>query len=87
MGLAALACVAMLLSGCTGMTDTQQRSLTGGAAGAAGGAAIGALAGSAAWGAAIGGASGLAGGYLYDQYKKSQEDAYQKGVQAGRSGQ
>jgi hypothetical protein len=67
------------------MSDTQQRTLTGGAGGAAGGAAIGALAGSAGLGAAIGGATGLAGGYLYDQYKKSQEETYQQGVAAGRA--
>jgi osmotically inducible lipoprotein OsmB len=83
-GLFAMA-AAILLSGCAGMSDTQQRTLTGGAGGAAGGAAIGALAGSAGLGAAIGGAAGLAGGYLYDQYKKSEEETYQRGVAAGRA--
>ena len=77
--------VAISLSGCAGMSDTQQRTLTGGAGGAAGGAAIGALAGSAGLGAAIGGAAGLAGGYLYDQYKNSQNETYQRGVAAGRA--
>ena len=77
--------LAVLLSGCAGMSDTQQRTLTGGAGGAAGGAAIGALAGSAGLGAAIGGAAGLAGGYLYDQYKNSQNETYQRGVAAGRA--
>ena len=61
--LVTVAAVALLLSGCAGMTDTQQRTVTGGAGGAAGGALIGALAGNAGLGAAIGGAAGLAGGY------------------------
>jgi osmotically inducible lipoprotein OsmB len=55
-----------------GENTTMERTLTGGAVGAAGGALIGAAAGSAATGAAIGGGAGLIGGYLYDQYRKSQ---------------
>ncbi len=54
----------LLLSGCSGMNPTEQRVLSGGA--------IGAAAGSAATGAAIGGGAGLLGGFLYDQYQKSQ---------------
>ncbi|MCW5700062.1 MAG: hypothetical protein KIT00_09490 [Rhodospirillales bacterium] len=75
---------APLLAGCAGMSDTQQRTLTGGAGGAAGGAIIGALAGNAAMGAAIGGVAGVAGGYLFDQHKKSEESAYRKGYQDGQ---
>jgi hypothetical protein len=41
--------------GCSGMSNTQQRVLSGGAVGATGGAIIGAVAGSAALGAAAGG--------------------------------
>jgi hypothetical protein len=59
------------LSGCAGMTDTQQRTLSGAGIGAAGGAAIGAFSGNAGKGALIGTAVGAAGGYLYDQNKKS----------------
>ncbi len=73
-----------MLGACSGMSDTQQRTLTGGAAGAAGGAAIGALAGNAGMGAAIGAGAGLVGGYLYDQHKKGEEDAYKRGVQDGQ---
>ena len=62
----------MLVGGCSGMSDTEQRVLSGGAIGAGGGALIGAAAGSAATGAAIGGGAGLLGGYIYDQYQKSQ---------------
>jgi hypothetical protein len=35
-------------------------------------------------GAAVGGAAGLAGGFLLDQYRKSEERAYQQGYQAGK---
>jgi osmotically inducible lipoprotein OsmB len=64
--------VAVLLGGCSGMSYTEQRTLSGGAIGAAGGALIGAAAGAPGTGAAIGGGAGLLGGYLYDQYEKSQ---------------
>jgi osmotically inducible lipoprotein OsmB len=63
---------ALVLGGCSGMSNTQQRVLSGGAMGASGGALIGWAAGSPAAGAAIGGGAGLLGGYLYDQYEKSQ---------------
>ncbi len=62
---------ALFLGGCSGMSYTEQRVLSGGAIGAAGGAVIGAAAGSAGTGAAIGGGAGLLGGYIYDQYQKS----------------
>ena len=57
--------------GCSSMSATEQRVLSCGAIGAGGGALIGAAAGSAAVGAAIGGPAGLLGGYVYDQYQKS----------------
>lgn len=63
--------VCFLAVGCSGMSYTAQRTVTGGAVGAASGAAIGAIAGNPAAGAAIGGGAGLLGGYAYDQYKKS----------------
>ena len=52
----------LLLGGCAGMSQTEQRTLSGGAMGAAGGAIIGAIAGNAGLGAAIGGAVGAGGG-------------------------
>ena len=52
----------LILGGCAGMSQTEQRTLSGGAIGAAGGAIIGAIAGSAGLGAAIGGAVGAGGG-------------------------
>ncbi|MGO8762662.1 MAG: YMGG-like glycine zipper-containing protein [Desulfobaccales bacterium] len=63
---------ALLVGGCSGMTPTQQRVLSGGAIGAGSGTLIGWAAGCPACGAAIGGGAGLLGGYAYDQYEKSQ---------------
>jgi osmotically inducible lipoprotein OsmB len=77
--------ISLALAGCSGMSPTQQRTLSGGAMGAAGGAAIGAIAGNAGLGAVIGGAAGLTGGFLYDQYRRSEEASFQRGYQQGRS--
>ena len=62
----------MVLGGCSGMSNTQQRMLSGGAIGAGGGTLIGWAAGCPACGAAIGAGAGVAGGYVYDRYEKSQ---------------
>ncbi len=67
------------LSGCAGMSDTQQRAVTGGLGGAAGGAIIGAIAGNAGMGALIGAGVGTAGGYLYGKHKESEQRAYEQG--------
>ena len=61
---------ALFLGGCSSMSTTQQRVLSGGAIGASSGALIGWAAGSPAAGAAIGGGVGMLGGFLYDQYEK-----------------
>jgi osmotically inducible lipoprotein OsmB len=62
------------LSACTGMSDTQQRTLSGAGIGAAAGVGIGALTGGGLlWGAAGGAAVGAAGGYIYDQYEKDKK--------------
>lgn len=54
-----------LLTGCSGMSNTQQKMLSGGAIGAAAGAGITAIAGgNPIWGAIGGAAVGTAGGYL-----------------------
>jgi uncharacterized membrane protein len=63
---------AMVVGGCSGMSNTSQRTLSGGALGASSGALIGWAAGNPAAGAAIGGGAGLLGGFLYDRYEKSQ---------------
>ncbi|MCU0574332.1 MAG: YMGG-like glycine zipper-containing protein [Syntrophobacteraceae bacterium] len=73
LGILAVLWATLLLYGCSGMSYTQQRMLSGGAIGAASGAVIGAATGgSAATGAAIGGAAGVVGGVIVDQYEKSQ---------------
>jgi osmotically inducible lipoprotein OsmB len=82
--LASILVFSLALSGCTGMSTTQQRTLTGGAIGAAGGAAIGAMSGNTGLGAAIGGAAGLAGGFLYDQSQQYQNETYQRGCSHGQ---
>jgi uncharacterized membrane protein len=70
--LAVLVLVATLLAGgCSGMSYTEQRVLSGGAIGASSGALIGWAAGSPAAGAAIGAGAGALGGFLYDRYEKS----------------
>jgi uncharacterized membrane protein len=84
--LAAAACAAVALSACAGMTDREQRVMTGTAAGAAGGALIGSMTGSAGWGAVIGAGAGAAGGLLTDHVITEREAAYQRGRAAGRAG-
>lgn len=73
--LIALSTVGLLtLSACTGMSNTQQRTLSGAAIGTAAGVGIGALTGGGLlWGAAGGAAIGAVGGYAYDQYEKDKQ--------------
>jgi hypothetical protein len=72
---------AVTLAGCTGFSDTQQRTATGAAIG---GAALGIATGDWGW-AAAGAAAGAAGGFLVDQSKKNEEKAFQRGLQQGQS--
>lgn len=59
------------LTGCSSMTDTQQRMLSGGAIGAGTGAVATVATGGCIWcGAVIGGAVGTGAGYVYDAVKK-----------------
>ncbi|HZB93154.1 MAG TPA: YMGG-like glycine zipper-containing protein [Stellaceae bacterium] len=74
----------LILGGCSNLNTSEQRTLTGGAGGAAAGAVLGAIGGNALLGAGVGAGVGLLGGYLYDQYKKSQSSAYQQGYSAGQ---
>ncbi|MFM7123106.1 MAG: hypothetical protein ACKOW6_05940 [Fluviibacter sp.] len=63
--LIAIPVLAACLLGCSGMSNTQQKMLSGGAIGAAAGAGITAIAGgNPIWGAIGGAAVGTAGGYL-----------------------
>lgn len=77
--------VVLLLNGCAGMSDTERRTVQGGAIGAASGAVIGSFSGNAGKGALIGTGVGVVGGYLFDQHKKSEEDAYRRGYRDGKS--
>ena len=78
-----LAVCGVVLTGCAGLNDTQQRALTGTAIGAGGGAILGAIGGNAGLGAVAGAAAGLAGGLIYDSVKKNEQSAYQQGYSAG----
>ncbi|MEM6422568.1 MAG: glycine zipper family protein [Pseudomonadota bacterium] len=80
------AALVLALAGCAGLNETEQRALTGTTAGAAGGALLGAIGGNAALGAVAGAGAGLIGGLVVDHVKKNEEDAYQRGLQQGRSG-
>ena len=61
----------ILLSGCSNMSTTEQRTLSGSAIGAATGAGITAIAGgNPIWGAIGGAAFGAVGGYVYDKSKQ-----------------
>jgi hypothetical protein len=64
----------LALAGCSGMSETEQRTLSGGAIGAGVGAVGTALTGGCvSCGAAIGGAVGAGAGYLYDRHEKSRD--------------
>lgn len=69
--LAAFGAVALLVSSCANMDNTQQRTLSGGAIGAAAGAMGAAIfEGNPFWGAVGGAAVGAASGFAYDQYER-----------------
>jgi len=84
--LTAVAAVAagLAVAGCAGMSDTQQRTLSGAAIGTAVGAGVGAITGEWAW-AAGGAAVGAATGFLVDQQRQREEEAYRRGVETGKS--
>lgn len=76
--------VLLSLGGCAGMTQTEQRTLSGAGIGAAGGALIGSMYGNMGAGAAIGSAVGGGAGYLYGKHKEEVGKAYQNGYQQGQ---
>jgi hypothetical protein len=86
MNVIAITLASVMLAGCAGMTDTQQRATTGTLVGAGAGAALGAIGGNAGLGAVAGAGAGLVGGLLVDKAKKSEDSAYQQGYAAGKSG-
>jgi hypothetical protein len=78
---------AFLAAACSGMSETEQRTLSGAAIGAGAGTVVGAIAGNAGLGAAVGAVGGAAGGYIWDRHKQSEEENYQRGVADGRAQQ
>lgn len=69
--IAVLFIIVFSLAGCAGMSETQQRTLSGGVIGAGAGAGIAAIAGGNAWaGAAVGGAAGALTGYIIGESHK-----------------
>ena len=54
----------VIMAGCSGMTRTQQTTLSGGAIGAGAGAIVGAIVDRPVTGAVLGGAAGAATGYF-----------------------
>jgi uncharacterized membrane protein len=84
---AAILSLSLACAGCAGMSDTQQRTLSGAAIGTAAGGIIGAVAGNTGMGLAIGAAAGAGSGYLYGKHKETEQAAYQKGVQDGKKAQ
>ncbi len=71
-GTAATAVALLTLTSCSGLDDTQQKLLSGGAAGAViGTVTIAATGGCIPCGTAVGGVVGAAAGYLLDQLDKS----------------
>jgi hypothetical protein len=74
----------LIIAGCAGMNDTQQRALSGTAIGAGGGALVGAIAGNTGLGLAIGAGAGLVGGLVVDKVEKDKEAAYNQGYAAGK---
>lgn len=78
------AALAVPVAGCSDLSTTQQRALTGTVGGAGVGAILGAIGGNAGLGAAAGAAAGLAGGLIYDSVKRNEAALYQQGYYAGQ---
>ena len=66
-GIALILCMTSLLCGCAGMSNTEQRVLSGGTIGASSGLLLGGLPG-----AVVGGGAGALGGYFYDKHQESE---------------
>lgn len=81
-----LAVLAVPVIGCSNMSTTEQRALSGTAIGAGTGVAIGAIAGNTGLGLVVGAGAGLAGGLIYDSVKKNEAASYNRGYSAGQSG-
>ncbi len=67
------------------ISPTTQRVGGGAAAGALTGLAIGSISGNAGTGALIGAGAGALGGFAFDQHRRGQQRAYDRGVESGRA--
>jgi uncharacterized membrane protein len=84
----AITVVTLAIAGCSNMSNTEQRTMSGAGIGAAAGAVGTAIFhGNPIWGAVGGAAVGAASGYVYDAYKKEQASQYNSGYKAGKSNQ
>jgi hypothetical protein len=84
----AITVATLAIAGCSNMSNTEQRTLSGAGIGAAAGAVGTALLhGNPIWGAVGGAAVGAASGYVYDAYKKNEGSNYNAGYKAGKSNQ
>ncbi|MEI8149921.1 MAG: hypothetical protein WCG53_05170 [Actinomycetes bacterium] len=84
----AIAVAILGIAGCSNMSNTEQRTLSGAGIGAAAGAVGTAIFhGNPLWGAVGGAAVGAASGYVYDAYKKEQASQYNSGYNAGKNNQ
>lgn len=72
------------LAGCAGMSNTQQRAVSGTGIGAASGAVLGAIGGNAGLGALAGAGAGPASGLIFDSVRQNEQAAYSRGYSAGR---
>ena len=76
----------LAIAGCSNMSNTEQRTLSGASIGAvAGGVGAAIFHGNPIWGAVGGAAVGAASGYVYDAYKKEQASEYNAGYNAGKN--
>lgn len=88
LGLAGLLlALALPLGACQDTDPTLRRTGIGAAGGAAAGGLIGSMSGNFGWGALIGAGVGAAGGLLVDYHDRSNQAAYQRGVQSGQQQQ
>ncbi len=77
--------IPVAVSGCSGLSTSQQRELSGAGIGAAVGAVgVALFHGNPIWGAVGGAAVGAASGYAYDHYEKTKQSEYNKGYAAGQ---
>jgi uncharacterized membrane protein len=82
----AITVATLAIAGCSNMSNTEQRTLSGASIGAvAGGVGAAIFHGNPVWGAVGGAAVGAASGYAYDAYKKNQASEYNAGYKAGKS--